>query len=245
MCLGTLVFGQVNIERYRLRDANGRHKDPVTVLGLDASIRQSTSSRYAWGLRWVYPFRVGSRATGFVIGHYNYGRQNNTVYSNNYFSHIRLIGVTQRRMKPEWFAQYEDDAFTLTTHRELMGVGLRYAITETLLAGTGILHEWYTESGQKTMASVTRLSQYIQWVLPVGDQGQWDITLYVQPDITQWESLRYYIDTALVTPITTGISHQTTLTLKQYTNSAVFNEVELFLKSGVSLRFENLLNRKR
>jgi hypothetical protein len=226
------IIAQVNIERYRSSDVNGKLDEYESVLNIHANIQRSTNSQYKVGLTYVKPFLIESYANGFFISNMNYGERNGEEYVNNMFVHIRLIEKSDHSIKLETYFQTENNAFTLNQKRTLTGLGIRYKWGAFIL-GTSILYEWYKEADTIQVVQKERLSQYIQLTHILNAFNTLNTTVYIQPRLSDLDDIRYYSEIDLTTKLSENINYLSSFISQFYNKSNVFDKAELFFKSGI------------
>ena len=118
-----ITLAQVNTEAMRKTD-----------LEQGAQGSASLSIGYQSGNTEVMTLKTGLRADHiqgnyhtFLIGNFKRGEENEELYTNKGFLHLRGIQSRSRHLRLEAFAQWEYDEFILLQERKLLGGGIRWA----------------------------------------------------------------------------------------------------------------------
>lgn len=234
----TNIYGQVNIEKFRnLKDSGKLLNSYRQILNINTAVNRTTSSFYSIGFNYFKAFKLNPLTHSFLITKMNYGKNDGEEFLNHNFYHLRIIGVNEIfNIKPEIYFQYEKNDFASTKERYLYGLGVRYKLSKKAVSGTSILNEWYKEKDQNSQNSKWRLSQYFQYRMIINKFNRLDTTFYIQPNINNFSDIRYFSEIIFSNQLTESISYNSTLTSKYYNKSKVFNEVELFFKSGLEFK---------
>ncbi len=233
-CLVSITIAQVNIEQYRDQAGNLEEKYHEHF-NISTSLRRSTTSFYKVRLKYFRPFYF-RRGNGFLISNVNYGETDNNPFINDSFYHLRYIAKDAFfNVIPELFVQFENNSYSETKQRYLVGVGVRYR-QGLSTSGTSVINESYKESDGILKLNNWRISQYLKAKFNLNQRNKLNVTLYIQPSIFDFSDIRYYSQSSYVSEINQMISYQSTLTAKFFSKSNTFNQVEYFFDSG--LRFK-------
>ena len=232
------VIAQVNIEQYRRFTVTGNLEEKFDKrLNLHTSLRRSSTSLYTLGFEYFTPFKVNQYTNGFFISKAKYGESDGDEFTNANFIHLRLITKKKyKNIRPEIFAQYENNKFASTVERYLFGIGLRYRLYGEVINGTSIINESYKEDGGDPQYSKWRLSQYLKLRFNFNEYNKLNATLYVQPRLSDISDIRYFSELIFLNGLSETISYKSTLTSIFYNKSSVYNKVELFFNTGFEFK---------
>ena len=232
------VNAQVNIEQYRSFTVTGNLEEVFdSRLNINTSLRRSSSSLYTIGFEYFKPFEFNRYSNGFFITKGKYGESKGEEFTNSNFIHLRII-TKERYMsvKPEIFMQYENNKFASTIERFLYGFGLRYTIYGEVINGTSIINESYREEDSEPQYSKWRLSQYLKLKFNFNEFNKLNVTLYVQPRISDLTDIRYFSEFIFLNGLNEKVSYKSTLKSIFYNKSNVFNKVELYFNTGFEFK---------
>tara|TARA_A100001015_G_scaffold320373_1_gene446508 strand:- start:1953 stop:2537 length:585 start_codon:yes stop_codon:yes gene_type:complete len=192
---------------------------------------------YNVGFSYFTPVDLYESVESFLISKVKYSRKDSEAYDKDYFFHFRVLSKEKFfNFYPESFFQYEKNNSSLTSLRYLAGIGARYSFYDGFIFGTSILNEWYKEVGSNSKTSVWRLSQYVKATLTLSQFNRINFTCYVQPKVINFSNIRYFGELNLVNQLTQSISYSSSLTMKYFSKSEEFSEVELFFNSGIQVK---------
>ncbi|MGC6368027.1 MAG: hypothetical protein ACON35_08545 [Candidatus Marinamargulisbacteria bacterium] len=228
------LFAQVNIEEYRNSTSGQLVKQKIN---LQTEIQRSKKSLYAIHIGYLKPLKMDFGLNGFLITKINFGKSNGTEYLNNTFYHLRIFeNQPTKNIIPESYIQYEKNKFSSTEERYLAGIGIRYKMNEFFIFGTSILNEWLKETITSSRTSTWRLSQYLQTTIQLNEINRLNVIFYLQPSLNDITNIRYYSESQFISKITNQIAYTSTLTAKFFSQSTVYDDVELYFKSGLSFK---------
>ena len=232
--LPVAVNAQVNIEEYRTSKTGQLAKQQINF---ETNVKRSTTSLYAIHLGYIKPVTLPMDIQGFIISKINYGKTKSEEYLNDTFYHFRFFQKNNNEdITPEAYVQYENNQHSSTKERYLAGIGVRYHTFAQTISGTSLLNEWYKESNQISRVNAWRLSQYMIIKFQLNATNALNITFYFQPNIKNLSDIRYYSETQYTSKITNQIAYTSTLTAKYFSESTVFDDVELYFKSGLQFK---------
>ena len=117
-----------------------------------------------------------------------------------------------------------------------MGFGLRYTLYGEVINGTSLINESYKEEGADPQYSKWRLSQYLKLKFNFNEFNKLNVTLYVQPRISDLTDIRYFSEFIFLNGLNEKVSYKSTLTSIFYNKSSVFNKIELFFNTGFEFK---------
>lgn len=241
------VSAQVNTESLRKSNLKNGFQTSLNVdLGLFAG--NSDFLKMTGKLR--TDFVSGDHYT-FGVMQYQRGIQDQNVFVNKAFIHIRDIHKLSRIFRWEWFIQKEFNEFIRLKDRNLIGAGLRTAAwasnfkTKNLpqslqfYLGTGFM--WENEKINTTPVTETwiiRSTNYFNLSWKIDKRVNLGMVTYYQVDLKNLNDYRILSQTGFVFYITPAVSFQTTLNFR-YDNEPPprIKEYDLELKNGIQVAF--------
>jgi hypothetical protein len=230
------VHAQVNIEQYRSSTATGNIKNSQYV-NISTSITRSVDSVYSVGIKYYKALPMSNVVDGFLISNIQYGERNGSSFLNRSFHHLRIVSEQDYGgVFPEVFGQYESNDSALTELRYLAGMGVRMPALSHLVLGTSIVSEWYKEAEMPVKEHVWRLSQYFKTFIQFNATNRLDIVFYIQPNINDFSNIRYFSECSYTSMLSNNISYSSALSLKYFSNSINYKNVEMFLDTGLNIQ---------
>ena len=159
----------------------------------------------------------------FVHAAGSYSRLNQTTSVERGMVHARHNYEMARWLWSELFAQLEHDAFRRLTHRELLGVGMRFLVIETkdvdLFYGTSYFAEWeklgrvhVDPEQQATFAH--RWNNYIALSASLSNRLEVGAMVYFQPRFDVLSDWRLLQESFLEVGITDVVSTKVSVTMR-------------------------------
>lgn len=143
------------------------------------------------------------------IGGREYGSVNDVIDDDESFAHLRWIHVLNSQWATEVFAQWQENRFSNTELRELMGGGMRYDFFPTgedvkLAAGLGAFREKEKLDliSREETSYTTRANAYIAYEQAFNERVKLTNVLYYQPAINEFSDFRLHNDLALTVKMT-------------------------------------------
>ena len=231
------AYSQVNIESARSHSEKGQ-LNRSHFLNFNSSVSKSITSFYSLGVDYFKRLTINELFHGFYLTRLNYGKRSSSDYINNEFHHFRLISNHNlMSVIPEIYAQYERDAFAATELRYLFGIGIRYSILDTIVSGTSLLSEWCQENDDSVTDHQWRISQYIKIMFQLTTDNFIQSTIYIQPNIQDISDIRFLLDGAFISKLNDLISYKLSILANYYSESSSYDDIELFLTSGLEFGF--------
>ncbi len=188
------------------------------------------------------------KTSNFVVLSYEYGESNERRNSNSRFLHARHIAPFRSDHAWEAYVQLEQDEFTRLSFRGLLGVGLRFTLTEKsdhigLYLGTGIYATKETlekRSGLNDDGSdrYYRASFYLSYKHKLNDQVSFVSTSYLQPRFDDSSDYRALEQAALSVKMSEQLSVKLSIDVS-HDNAPPqgIKQTDLRYYSGISYRF--------
>ena len=120
----------------------------------------------------------------FLILQKSQRKRNQKLMDDSSFVHGRLIFTNESRFSTEIFLQQGKNPFRRYSHRNVIGVGTRIALTEKSRLGLGMLYE-DEEALQAFSAETERLAMYYHNDFNITDNIDFNTTLYYQPSLNE------------------------------------------------------------
>lgn len=143
------------------------------------------------------------------IGGREYGSVNDVIDDDESFAHLRWIHVLNSRWATEAFAQWQQNRFSNTELRELIGGGLRYDFFPggdelKLAAGIGAFREKEKLDlvSREDTSYTTRANSYIAYEQVFNDRVKLTNVLYYQPAVDEFSDFRMHNDLSLTVKMT-------------------------------------------
>ena len=122
----------------------------------------------------------------FLILQKSQRKRNQKLMDDSSFVHGRLIFTNESRYSTEIFSQQGKNPFRRYSHRNVIGVGTRIALTEKSRLGLGMLYE-DEEDLQAFSAETERLAIYYHNDFNITDNIDFNTTLYYQPSLNEYD----------------------------------------------------------
>jgi hypothetical protein len=120
----------------------------------------------------------------FLIMQKSQRKRNQTLMADSSFMHGRLIFINESKFSTEVFIQQGKNPFRRYAKRNVLGVGTRIALSETLRLGLGMLYE-DEEDLQALNTETERLAVYYHDKFNVSENINFTTTLYYQPSFNE------------------------------------------------------------
>ena len=174
--------------------------------------------RYAAGGR--LGFRAGNN-TVFGVLQAAETRSEGVKTADESFAHLRGIHQYSDWFAGEAFVQFQENEFASLLSRYLAGGGGRFKLfseqdSYSVYMGLGVFHEWeHTDLGTFTDRQKTwRLNNYWSYQHQLNEQVNWYGTLYLQPDIDNFDDYRTLLDTGFVVRLTGSLRMRVSYNLR-------------------------------
>ncbi|MEE4250283.1 MAG: DUF481 domain-containing protein [Alcanivoracaceae bacterium] len=174
--------------------------------------------RYAAGGR--LGFRAGNN-TVFGVLQAAQTRSQGVKTADESFAHLRGIHQYSDHLAGEAFLQYQSNEFASLLSRYLAGAGGRIELfsrpdSYSVYMGLGAFHEWErTDLGTFTERQKTwRLNNYWSYQHQLNEQVNWYGTLYLQPDMEDFDDYRTLVDTGFVVRLTGSLRMKVSYNLR-------------------------------
>ena len=174
----------VNIEELRNEGKEG------FFAGLGFSLNASRGNRdrdfYSLDLRFDYNL---DDVENFMILRKSERKMNQNVTDISQLIHIRSVFETYNQYNTEFFIQSAKNPFRLFRERNLFGTGLRMIIDDQMRFGAGVIYEEETDLDD-FVTNTTRLSAYFHDNFAVGENVNFNTTIYYQPGVTDFSDYK-------------------------------------------------------
>ena len=114
-------------------------------------------------------------------------KRNKKLQGDSSFVHGRLIFTNPSRYSTEIFAQQGKNPFRRYSHRNVIGVGTRIALTEKSRLRLGMLYE-DEEDMQALSTETERVAMYYHNDFNITDNIDFNTTLYYQPSLNEYDT---------------------------------------------------------
>jgi len=191
--------------------------------------------------------RVAGRSASFVVGSGDLGLEGGNRFTNAGLVHLRQAYHLRPWIAAEVFGQLNYEEPRLLDLRALVGGGVRVRVSDRgrvrLSVGSGYMFEHErldlpATATHPARTSVHRSSSYASLWGAAASNVVLGATIYVQPQIDEWNDVRMVGDVAVSLRVTEAIGVVTTLNVRY--DSRPPDDIEssdLALKTGVSVTF--------
>lgn len=195
ICLTSLLFSQVNIEKYNRFDASLGVRGSLSFY---ASAKTGNTDNQQFGVDGRINYS-SEKYHMFLIGQGEYGWNKGDEYSNNALLHFRYLREVKKYFEPEFFTQINYNKSRLLLFRSLAGVGLRLSIISDTASnfdfGTAYMYEYEKLDLPETFLHADktynhRWSNYISFSSIITKISRLSMVIYVQPKINDFSDIR-------------------------------------------------------
>jgi hypothetical protein len=234
--------GQVNIESLRRDSVAG------TSGSLEAEfvVRTGNVEIVLLGLGGRVDFG-GERTSAFVVGNGELGFQGGRRFSNSALLHVRQNYAVSPRVVLETFQQLDYDRARRLTFRGLLGAGPRLSLARSggwrVALGTAYMfeHEWLDlpdTAVHPVRTSAHRWSNYLSAVATLRGGSTVAITVYTQPQLSDFDDTRVLGDARLVARLGTRVSATMSLNLRYDSRPPDgIRDLDATLRNGLAIAF--------
>jgi hypothetical protein len=113
-------------------------------------------------------------------------KRNQKLMDDSSFVHGRLIFINESKYSTEIFVQQGKNPFRRYAHRNVIGVGTRFALAENSRLGVGVLYE-DEEDLQSRSNETERLAVYFHDSFNITENIDFNTTLYYQPSLNEYD----------------------------------------------------------
>lgn len=151
---------------------------------------------------------------GFVIGSIQYGRKDDSYFTNKGMAHGRIIRNLAKHIQIESFIQKQFNESIHLNDRNLIGGGFRFVILPSkskynLYIGIGGMweHERINDShiGEMT-TNIVRSTNYVNWTVQFDERLSTSATAYYQVDVKRLDDYRILFEGSIKFNITNTLS---------------------------------------
>ncbi len=234
------AFAQVNTESMRRLDTDGFSMR----LSGNMALQQGNSNVFEVDGGGRIDYRVRQQYV-FLNTSSRFARSDGGTFRNRSFAHLRYNYDFTERVTGEAFTQIERDAFTLLRARWLVGTGPRFRWAQTerwhLFQGTTLMHEYEALdeseiSGRPPDENRIRWSNYVNAQLQLTENSELNVTVYVQPWLSDFSDIRILNEALLSFALTRHVSFQTGFDLRYDSNPAAeVQPLDIALRQGLVL----------
>ncbi|MDB5032867.1 MAG: hypothetical protein JWQ98_108 [Chlorobi bacterium] len=191
LLVATAAAAQVNTEFLR-RDSvrNGLHGQ----LGFTLAYQSGNSNFLTLAANGRIDWHAGALYT-FLVANYERGRNDNDLFQNDGFLHLRLVYTLDSAVKLELFAQKEFNDFILLHDRQLAGAGVRLRVFQTvgdsgalasLNVGVGGMFESeLVDDPGLVRTSLVRSTNYLSFLWRINSRLGLNAVGYYQPALSR------------------------------------------------------------
>ncbi|TNE32829.1 DUF481 domain-containing protein [bacterium] len=238
------IYSQVNTEAYRNDGIKKGFKSRFDLLlGLNAG-----NSEYLSGEGKLRVDYVADEFRTFLTGEIAYKKGNQEVISNKGFLHGRLIYTNNQSLQPELFLQKEYNEFVLLLDRNLAGLGLRYALSNTdfvvdssvgikAYLGVGAMYEMEKINTQpKFTTEIIRSTNYLTIAWKPTEKFLLNSVTYFQVNVNRFNDHRILNESQLQFKITDALSFIFSVSYRfDKEPPKGIGEYDLELKNGITI----------
>lgn len=243
ICVNSL-YSQVNTEAIRSNGVDKGFKSRIDLLfGLN-----SGNSEYISGESKLRVDFVADEFRTFLAGELAYKKGNQEVISNKGFLHGRLIYTKSKTIQPELFLQKEYNEFVLLIDRNLAGLGLRYALSNTdfvvdssaglnIYLGVGAMYEMEKIKTIPThITEIIRSTNYLTITWKPTEKFLLNSVTYFQVNVNRLNDHRILNESQLQFKITNALSFIFGINYRFDKEPPVgIKEYDLELKNGITV----------
>jgi len=209
----------VNIENIRVEEPKDGISSQINIgINGDRGNTDKISAAAAAKLNWRQ-----QRRSSFLVYSQEYGKSNDIKDTDKSFLHLRYIKDNLGITATEIFTQYQDDEFKRLSGRVLVGAGLRFVLSQAQkgkrqsanIFGLGAFrsNEDYNDSVISGDRSENAWRANFYWVYKTRLNAQLKLanTIYLQPDVSEFDDVRLFDQFALQIKMTEKLSLQLNL----------------------------------
>lgn len=198
------AYAIMNIETLRSQNGEGFQGG----INLNFLGEKGNSDKFTSNLRSLNAY-IKNRHEVLILTNYTYGESFATKDTHKGSAHLRYTFRLHPLFNSEFFTQAEFDEFRRLDFRQISGIGLRSPILKndsySLAVGYGGFYEYevYNETPNEERV---RFNFYMTYFHELNSNVSFSTTVYIQPDIENFEDLRAIASPILKTKITDSLA---------------------------------------